>query len=68
MYHTSAKEFFISVLGLDNKYSHTLLITHDITLQRKNEREPFGELVTTPSGKVVLRIGAVDGNGVKLIV
>lgn len=63
-----AKELFLSILGLDDEgYNINLLLTHDLQLQRKNEPEPFGELITK-NNKVIFRSGAVYENGIKLII
>lgn len=62
-----SKEFFLSVFDLGD-YPHTLLLSHDLKLYRKNEREPFGEIVTTVSGKTILRIGATFEDGIKVVV
>lgn len=61
----TAKEFFLSALGIDN-INYTLL-TNNLKLQRKNEREPFGEIVTTEKG-TIFRVGAVYENGIKVII
>lgn len=59
-----AKEHFLSILGLENDgYNLSLLLTHDLMLQRKDESEPFGELITK-GNKVILRIGAVLEDGI----
>lgn len=63
-----SKEFFLSVLGIRGKYSLNVLLSNDLVLQHKNEKEPFGELVTE-NGEVTLRVGKVDaGKGVLIIV
>lgn len=63
-----AKEHFLSILGLENDgYDFSLLLTHDLMLQRKNESEPFGELVTK-GDTVVLRVGAVYEDGIRVFV
>ncbi len=64
----SPKEFFLDVMGVDGDYPHTVLLTHDVAFRRENEREPFGELITTKEGKTILRIGAVMEDGIKVIV
>lgn len=62
----NSKEFFLSTLGID--YDWTMLAAHDLLLQRKNEKEPFGEIVTTNSGRVILRVGDAYENGVKVLI
>lgn len=63
----NSKEFFLSTLGIAD-YDWSLLLAHDLKLQRKNEKEPFGEIVTMPSGKVILRVGDAFEDGIKVIV
>ena len=36
----------------------------DVILQHENEREPFGEILTTEKGHVVLRVGQLEQKGV----
>lgn len=36
----------------------------DVLLQRESEREPFGEILTTETGHVVLRVGQLESKGV----
>lgn len=63
------KEFFLSVLGIRGQYSMNVLLSNDLILQHKNEKEPFGELFTEKNGEVVLRVGKVDSSkGVLIIV
>ena len=54
------------MLGI-NDFNPAILV-HNVKLQRPNEREPFGEIVTLNNGKTVLRVGAVYEDGIKVIV
>lgn len=62
----NTKEYFLSMLGI-NDFNPAILV-HNVKLQRPNEREPFGEIVTLKNGKTVLRVGATYEDGIKVIV
>jgi len=63
----SSKEVFLSVIGVEDDYPSSILLDNDLVLQRKDEREPFGELFTR-DGHTTLRVGAVYEDGIKILI
>lgn len=63
----SSKEVFLSVIGVEDDYPTSILLDNDLLLQRKDEREPFGELITR-DGHTILRVGVVNNDGVKILI
>lgn len=58
MHHPSAKDFFLSALGVHSIPAE--LNYHDIAFQRHSENEPFCVIKMQKNGDVILRVNPWD--------
>ncbi len=57
----------LSELGIENDYA--AIVCREVRLQRRNESEPFAEVITNSKGQTTLRVGnnlMTDGPIIKI--
>lgn len=57
----SYRNYLLDTFGIEDEY--TAIVNSDIKLQKDDDCEPFGEIVTDKQGKTTLRVGNVLSKG-----